>query len=96
MEERKNYFYIFQIALIPFFIGLITKKMILAFVTLTAVIGIVLSVQIKRGYVWDWKWREWLGRKDSPVIYWIVIGIEAFVFLKSLLFLKDSIAFIYQ
>jgi hypothetical protein len=96
MEQRRCYLNIFFYSFIPFFLGIIFQRIMISLITVTSVVGIVLIIQIKRKCLLDWKWREWLGRKDYPVIYWLVIGIEAFAFAESLMFLKNSIAIINQ
>jgi len=73
MEDRKSYLGLFLAYLIVFSTGLAIQAWIIPFASIACLIGVVLFIQVKRGYVWDLWWREWKHRKDSPAIYWTFI-----------------------
>jgi hypothetical protein len=96
MEERRSYIDLFLLYVIFFGIGLISyHTYVLSAVSMAAFGGIGSVIQIKRGYVWGFNFREWIGRKDSPIIYWSIIAFQIFGFFLTLMLLEQVIALFY-
>lgn len=63
--------------------------------TISAVFGIVLFIQIKNGIILDGRWRIWFFKINRPLLFWIIILVHSLAFFWSLSLLYDTFHIIY-